>query len=290
MERLDDVMRSLHQEVIETRNQAIKTDNALRNLVTDIKGIATRQETYERRFAINSVVAYVLFACLSFGGLLLFFNASLKRNAVERELVEQRETALDARVRELEAELEARRSSERDAYEFFELLSSNRRSEVVERFPAIQGRLADRATIELFRREVDRIRNELALESYSVGVQHYNNGRWQDARDAFAASMAYVEVTAYSPSLHQRLGDALFQLSDFAGAVRYFDLAVAGGTLAGPDSALVLFRRAEALRRLERYVDAIEGYRLFVRRHDGHQWAPTARDRIASLERRVAPQ
>ena len=287
MDREIELLREVNQEIIETRNQTIRTDNQLRNLVNDIKAISVRQESYERRFAVNSVAAYALFAALSFAGLLLFFRASIARNQIDRELVDQREAQFEARIGELESELESRRSSERDAYEFFELLASDRRSEVVERFPAIQGRLTDRATIELFRREVERIRHELAAESYNLGVQQFENDHWQDARDAFAASMNYVELAAYSPDLHRRLAEALYQLDDFAGAVRYFDLAIGSGTLSSSDSVVALFHRAEALRRLERYNEAIDGYRLFLRRHESHHWAATARDRIESIQRRL---
>ena len=74
MDRIEELVRDLNQEIIETRSQTIKTDNSLRNLVGDIKEIAKRQEGYERRFVVNSVAAYVLFAALSFVGLLLFFK------------------------------------------------------------------------------------------------------------------------------------------------------------------------------------------------------------------------
>lgn len=290
MDRVEELLRNLEQEVIEARNQTIKTDNSLRNLVGDIKAISRRQEAYESRLTLNSIGAYVLFALLTFAGLLLFFKASVARAQLDRELVAQQQTELESRIADLEAEKERRREAETQAYEFYELLVSGRRDEVVERFPSVQGRLVDRATIELFRREVDRIRHDLASESYELGTQRYENGQWQEARDALLRSIAFVEVAPYSPDLNFRLGQSLFELDDFAGAVRYYDLAIAANTLGRNDQIVATFRRAEALRRLERFADAIEGYRLFLRRFDGHSWAPAARERIASIERRLAPE
>ncbi len=288
MERVEELLGDLEQEVIETRSQTIKTDNSLRNLTGDIKSIAKRQEAYERRFVINSVAAYLIFASLAFAGLFLFFKASIARAQLDRELVSDQQAAFEQRISELEAELERRRESEREAYEFFELLASGRRDEVVERFPTVQGRLIDRATIELFRREVERIRHELAFESYELGLQNWENDQWQDARDGFVRSMAYVELTHYSPSLHFYLGESLFELDDYAGAIRYYDLALESGDLNRNDSIVGHFHRADALRRTERFNEAIDAYRLFLRRYESHYWAGAARDRIGSIQRRMA--
>ena len=288
MDRVEELFRDLEQEVIETRSQTIKTDNSLRNLTGDIKGIAKRQEAYERRFVVNSVAAYVLFATLAFAGLLLFFRASIARNQLDRELVSDQQAAFEERITELEAELDRRQGSEREAYEFFELLASDRRDEVVERFPTVQGRVIDRATIELFRREVERIRHELAFESFELGLQHWENDGWQEARDGFVRSMAYVELTHYSPSLHFHLGECLFELDDYAGAIRYYDLALESDDMNRTDSIVAHFHRADALRRVERFNEAIDAYRLFLRRYESHYWAGAARDRIGSIQRRMA--
>lgn len=282
----DELLREVHAELLETRNQTIKTDNALRNLGSEIKTIARRQEAYERRLTLNSGVAYVLFALIAFVGLLLFFRASIARHELDAALVAQERESLEARIATLETDMERRRESERSAYEFYELLASGRRDEVIERFPAVQGRLLDRATIELFRREVDRMRHDLARETYEDGVRHYENELWQDARDAFTRSQAYVDATPYSPDLHMRLGESLYQLNDDSGAIRYFDLALASDELTRQQEIVASFHRAESLRRIGRNTEAAEAYRRFSRRFDGHYWARTARQRAESLEER----
>lgn len=287
MDRVDDLLRELHSEIIETRTQVIKTDNAVRNLGGELKAIARRQESYERRLTVNSSVAYVLFAALSFLGLLLFFRASIARTELDEALVAQEAAALEGEIQTLTADLERRRESERAAYDFYELLASGRRDEVVERFPTVQGRLLDRATIELFRREVDRIRLELASETYQAGIQHFENEQWQDARDALTRSQAYVDTTAYASDLHYRLGEALYQLGDDAGAIRYFDLALPTGELTRQQQIVAAFHRAESLRRLDRSLEAADAYRQFARRFDSHYWAATARARAAAIDERL---
>lgn len=286
-EPTEDLFRQLEHELIETRNVTIKTDNSLRNLASDIKTIARRQEAYERRMLINSAAAYLLFAALSFAGLLVFFRASIERAELDHDLAEQRRSELQQQVADLEGEIERRQQSEREAYEFYELLVSGRRDEVVERWPTIQGRLLDRATIELFRREVDAIRHDLADEAWEVGQTHFGAERWEEARDAFTRSVAYVEIAPYTPDLHFMLAEALYQLDDYVPAVRYYDLAIGADEMTRNEAVLALFHRAESLQRTDREAEALEAYRLFVRRYDSHYWASTARQRIERLAERV---
>lgn len=288
MDRIEELFRELNQEILETRNLAIKSDNSLRNLAADIKQIAKRQEAYEQRFFMNSIGAYVIFAVLSFAGLFLFFQTGLERSKLDRDVVDRERRDFETRLSSLEDDLEKRRQSEREAYEFYEILASGRRDEAVERFPAIQGRLLDRATIELFRREVDRIRNDLAYETYQIGLQHFENQLWQEARDAFTRSMSFVEVTPYSPALQFKLGESLFQLNEFAGAIRYFDLALTSDSLSRDDEVVCNFHRAESLRRSERYLEAIDAYRAFMRKYPLHSWSQTAGGRIVSIQARLA--
>jgi tetratricopeptide (TPR) repeat protein len=285
-DRIEDLLRELHREAMETRGATIKTDNSIRSLAGEIRQITERQLGYERRATVNSIVAYVLFASLSFGGLLMFFRASLSRAEIDRALVDEQQLSLQTRVEELEGEVERRRESERAAYEFYELLTSGRSADVVERWTVVQGRLTDRATIELFRREVDRIRHELAREAYELGLQNARNQLWEVARDAFTRSIAYVDVAPYSPSLYFHLAEALYNLDDCGTAIRYYDLSATAGSMERQQAILSHFHRAECLQRTERPLEAIEAYRQFARRYDDHHWAATARSRVERMEER----
>jgi tetratricopeptide (TPR) repeat protein len=283
MDRLDELLTNLNREVIEARNATIKAENSLKNLAGDIRQVSRRHEHLERRIWIGSIGAYVLFATLSFAGALLFFRAALGTRGLERELVARDTAELQTRVEALENELERVRTSEREAWTFYELLASDRRTEVLERWPNVQGRLVDRTTIELFRREIEGLRHDLAREAFDVGLRAARAEQWTDARDAFARSVAYVETAPYSPTLHFHLAEALYHLAEHSAATRYYDLAIESGVLTRQESILALFHRAEALQRAGREAEAVEAYRAFERRFGDHYWAATARDRIARL-------
>jgi hypothetical protein len=52
----------LKREVVETRNQSIKTDNLLKNMSMDVKAFEKRFDALERRGRVSQMAAYVLVA------------------------------------------------------------------------------------------------------------------------------------------------------------------------------------------------------------------------------------
>lgn len=277
----------LSNELIETRNQSIKTDNSIRNLSSDLKQIARRQESYERRLLVSSIASYIIFSIVIFSGLFLYFKAGIARTEVDHALVDEQQEGFEQRITELEAEIERRRESEREAYAFYELLVNGSQDEVIERFSTVQGRLIDRATIELFRREVDRIRHDVARDAYLHGITQVEAELWQEARDAFVRSLEYVEEAAYTSDLQYQLAKSLQELNEFREALRYFDIALDSGELGSDQRLFALFKRAEALGALDRYQESNDAYRSFARRYPNHRWAGYAYSRIERNNRHL---
>ena len=58
MREVDEEIREIKKEIIESRGLVIKTNNLTSSLGADIKAIAKRQAAHERRTWWNSVVAY----------------------------------------------------------------------------------------------------------------------------------------------------------------------------------------------------------------------------------------
>jgi glutamate dehydrogenase/leucine dehydrogenase len=56
MADVDDEIRDIKREIIESRALVIKTSNVLSALAADVKSIAKRQANYERRISWNSWV------------------------------------------------------------------------------------------------------------------------------------------------------------------------------------------------------------------------------------------
>src|SRR4051794_14203938 len=59
-----DALGELRKEVVEARNLVIKTDNLLKNLHAELKQMGRKQEMFESRHWMTSIVAYVIFTVL----------------------------------------------------------------------------------------------------------------------------------------------------------------------------------------------------------------------------------
>ena len=66
MHEVDDELRDIKREIIESRGLVIKTNNLTNALSADLKSIAKRQGGYERRISWNSATAYVVFVLVVF--------------------------------------------------------------------------------------------------------------------------------------------------------------------------------------------------------------------------------
>src|SRR5579885_3153796 len=86
MHEVDEELREIKREIIESRGLVIKTNNLTNALSADIKSIAKRQQTYERRISWNSAVAYIVFVVVVFAALKLAWDARVATVTGETEV------------------------------------------------------------------------------------------------------------------------------------------------------------------------------------------------------------
>jgi tetratricopeptide (TPR) repeat protein len=280
----------LHREIIEARNQAIKTDNLVKNLSAEIKQISRRQESYQRRYLLNSAVAYVLFVAAVFTGLYLAFDARVSSARREVSHYQVRNFTLQQRVDELERDVQQRREAENRAYAFWELLERGNADEVVEQFAELQSQVSNRAMIELLRARVAEVNYDLAGQAFRAGLGHMQADRWSEARDAFMRSLTRAERTPWQAEIYYNLAETLYQLQDFEGGLHYFDEALATGRLDDAHNAMGLYRRALCLEATGRLVEASEVYRRYRADYPTHRHAGRALSRINAIAREIERQ
>ncbi|TVR02230.1 MAG: hypothetical protein EA398_08395 [Deltaproteobacteria bacterium] len=285
--RSEDALAVVRQETTEARNLSIRTEHAVRSLGGEIRQLQRSVDGLERRSFFNSAVAYFLFAALTFIGLLLFFRASVERNALDQALAAERITTLEARIAELETDLQARRESEREAWQFHELIVAERYEEAVERFGQVQGRLQDRTTVELFRRELERYRHRLAEDAWLAGRRYAGSGEWAEARDALLRSHGFAAVVPYATERAWWLAESLHALRDYRAAASWYEEALSPETLGRRDAAVGWFRMAESLERSGQREAAVAAYETFLGRFSTHGWRATAQQRLSGLQARI---
>src|SRR5947208_5007203 len=74
---VDEELREIKREIIESRGLVIKTNNLTNALSADIRSIAKRQQTYERRITRSSATSYVVFVLVVFAALKLAMDARI---------------------------------------------------------------------------------------------------------------------------------------------------------------------------------------------------------------------
>lgn len=286
MSDVDDEIRDIKREIIESRALVIKTSNVLSALAADVKSIAKRQANYERRISWNSWVAYILFAALSFFGLWLAKNASVGD-------IEDQIGRLEGHVDELQRELgeetqraESRARAEAQAAQFYRLIRERRREEAVEQYPTIRREQLSAAEAAFFRDTVDQFQEDLSVHAYQNGTDLVRTGRYAEAAEAFQESLRLREDGPHTPAVRLDLARALRHLGQDARAKDLAaEVAEQNVNRELQDDGLLLFAEcAEAMGSID---EARAALRTYLRRWPRGAFSVDVRRHLSDLNRRV---
>ena len=127
-------LEEIKREIVESRSLTIKTNNLVNALSADLKSIAKRQQSYERRIFFNSATAYVVTVAVMFFALKLAWDARV--DAVRAETRDQRQKLqqLQDELKDVQGREEARARTANRAGAFYALVTQNKRKEIVEQF------------------------------------------------------------------------------------------------------------------------------------------------------------
>lgn len=213
VQEVDEELREIKREIIESRASVIKTNNLTNALSADIKSIAKRQQTYERRLSWNSATAYIVFVVVVFAALKLAWDARVDQIKAETEQRAQDNERLRKEQREAQKRDEDRARAESRAAQFYELIRAGKRAEIVEQWAQVQKEPLSKAEASMFADAVERARNDLAGQLYQQGMDKVRVQRWSDAASAFEESLKYKDDSAIGPSVRLGLSDAYRHLN-----------------------------------------------------------------------------
>src|SRR5580693_5049014 len=138
MREADEELSEIKREIIESRGLVIKTNNLTNALSADIKSIAKRQQTYERRLSWNSATAYIVFVLVVFTALKFAWDARVDSVTAETTRATSENERLRKENRELEKREEGASRAEAKAQAFYELVRANKRTEIIDSFEGIK--------------------------------------------------------------------------------------------------------------------------------------------------------
>lgn len=286
MRDADDEIREIKTEIIESRGLIIKTNNLTNSLAADIKSIAKRQAGYERRFNLNSAVAYVLFAMLSFVGLKLWSDVRINDIESEKEELTREVSELRRDLAEETRRGELREQAENKAAAYYALIRQKDLARVIEGYDEIKKEPLSKAEAEFFRDTEDRFRGELSVQSYQSGLNLMATGRYAEAAEQFRDAIRTKEESAHIPAVKYNLARALRQLGRPGEAQVLANVVLEQNTDKDlqDDAAWLLSQCAEDLGNID---DARDALRLLIRRWPRSALVPDAMKRLSDLNQRV---
>jgi tetratricopeptide (TPR) repeat protein len=269
----------VREEVVNTRNLTIKTENALKLLATEVKTVARRQEQQEKKALLNSFGAYLLFVVVVGGGLWLTFQARLEKSKADHALFSKKESQFQHDIDELRAELGRWQQVERELLEFERLVKDGNKEKAVEAFSSLR-KLRYAGLLEDL---IIRFKAEVAREKYDRGVELYTEGNFGKADESFIKSLEYDEKPPYMSMLLFHQGMAAVRLKDFPRGAELLRKAIAGN-LDGKYLSEASYHLAYCHDRMGEKRSAREHYFRFFSRYTRNMYTPLAKRRWEQLK------
>ncbi|MBW2261080.1 MAG: hypothetical protein JRG91_03825, partial [Deltaproteobacteria bacterium] len=166
---VEEEVKDIKKEIVESRGLAIRTNNLVNSLGSDIKAIAKRQAGYERRFTLNSAVAYIIFSILTFVGLNMAYLAQRAKLKSEKEVVQTNLQELEAELDKMKKSQKSRERSEKQIQEFYQMVHDHRSEEAIAAYPKAMTYPLTDIEQSFFKDQVDTMRAELSLARFQEG-------------------------------------------------------------------------------------------------------------------------
>jgi TolA-binding protein len=282
MHEVDDELREIKREIIESRGLVIKTNNLTNALSADIKSIAKRQQGYERRMAWNGVATYVIVVVLLLTGVKFFVD--LRDAGVEATTKHLRDE--DARMKqeldELRQQQAERGAAELEAAKFYDLVRQGKRVDLIKGWESMRTKPLSKAESGFLADAVDKAKTDQAALLYLQGLDSARLQRWQEAATAFEESLHYEETGAVAPQAKLELGRAYHKLHKVKEGIGVLEpLVESNADREVQDDALEELAGCQT--EMEAYNDAKNTWRTLLRKFPDSHYAGEAKLALQTL-------
>jgi TolA-binding protein len=282
MHEVDDELREIKREIIESRGLVIKTNNLTNALSADIKSIAKRQQGYERRLAWNSATAYVVFVVVVFAALKFAVDARVDAIDAQAKHLRDENARMKQDLDDARQQLAERSASELEAAKFYDLVKDGRRVDVIKGWDAMKTKPLTKSEAQFFADAVDRAKVEQATQLYLQGLDSVRLQRWQEAASAFEESLKYDDSASVSPQAKLELANADRKLHKQKEAIAILEPLVEQNV----DREVLddaLEQLAWCQTEIEAYNDAKNTWRTLLRKFPDSHYAPEGKLALQTL-------
>jgi TolA-binding protein len=276
-------LEEIKREIVESRSLSIKTNNLVNALAADLKSIAKRQQGYERRVFVNSATAYAITIAVILVFVKLAWDIRLETVRGESRESRDRVAELEKELKNLQSRDEARARVSRRSAEFYQLVTLNKRRELIDGFPEVARLDLTPTERSVFEAAVERARNELSLIAYQNGLDHARMGRFHEAQQSFRESLRYKTDAAHSPQTNLQLARALVKLGMHRDAIPILmQLSEASADKDVMDEATLALAYAQL--DIQAWNDAKTTLRAFIRRFPSSPHINDAKGKLAQVQ------
>jgi TolA-binding protein len=223
----------LRREVLESRNQSIKTDNQIKNLSLDVKGFENRFDILERRLRFSQVGIHLIVAVTIAAG--AYFVSAARTRSLKDELAQATQAAhkiqqsvatksaeLDGRLQQIEDEKRNRQSTQQAVIKLLGHLDKNNVDAAIALLDKVQLDHLSPLENRLSHERVNAFRSKVADEAYRHGRDLLARGRRTDCIKAFARSVKVQPKGRHAASARYLLGTSLREGKRYKEAVKVF--------------------------------------------------------------------
>lgn len=282
MAEVEDELEQIRRELVEVRGLVIKTNHLTNALGADIKTIAKKQQSYERKVSWNGATSYVAFVVVVF--VALKFAVDARVDAIEAKYLHlgHEGAKYKEEIDQLKEREKARNDAEMRAHAFYDLVHQGKDREVVEAWEGVSKQPITKAERAAFADAVERSRVELSSSTYQHALDKMRLERWQEAATLLESSLRYKVDSPLSPSVKLSLATCYRHLKRLPEATPLLvELTDQSVDKEVQDDALYLLAYTQM--DTQAYNDAKNTWRLLLKRFPDSKYAQEGKLRLAEL-------
>lgn len=224
----------LRREVIEARNQSIKTDNQIKNLSLDVKGFENRFDILERRLRFSQVGVHLVVAVTI--AVAAYFVSAARTRSLESELAQATQDAnkvqqaaatkskeLDGRLQQIEDEKRNKKEAQQAVVQLLTHLDKKEIDKAIALLDKADLNRLSELERRLAQERVNQFRKSVGEKAYHTARDLLARGRRTDAIKALGQSVKVSPKGRYSDSARYLLGISLREAKRYKEAVQVFD-------------------------------------------------------------------
>jgi len=207
--------KALKQEVYETRNMIIKTDNNMRSIFAEIKNLAQKQDEHLSRTKYMSIGLYIILVIILIAGGILLSNLRASNLEKDIDLLQTERNQLRSSLGQAELALESFQATDMRAMKLLELVDHRKRKEAISEFEKLDRKSLQESALSLLIKEVEKFKQELAEEHFKAGISHWKIGGFKRAIQELQLSSSYAIKNDFQNLLNFYLGHSEYKLKKY---------------------------------------------------------------------------